>query len=87
VNAGKLKGLFVDQSSDEQTEFTEERKDAEVPLSSPEAPPAAAVSKKPSLKEQGTIQLETNVKFTSSPPMTTEEKRAARDRYEACCSR
>jgi hypothetical protein len=49
--------------------------------SAPTEEPATAEKKpKLSLKEQGTIPLEIQVKFSSLPPMTIEGKKAARER-------
>ena len=79
-NSGKLKDLFGAGVSSEQTEFAAGRSDVE---DSPEpSDPQPAVETKPplSLKEQGTIKLETVVTLVGVPPLTVAEKRAARDR-------
>lgn len=82
VILGKLKGLFGGgSSSDDASEVPDTSTSSESSSASEEAPlETPAVEKKLTLKDSNTIPLDISVTFSSTPPMTVEEKKASREK-------
>ncbi|KAF8154153.1 Hsp70 protein-domain-containing protein [Crassisporium funariophilum] len=84
---GKIKGLFgsTSTSTDAATESAENipPRDSEAAPSSSSASAEASASPVPEKKVENTIPLTLNVKFTTIPPMTVEQKKASRSRLRA----
>jgi hypoxia up-regulated 1 len=79
--AGKLKDLFTTAASpakETQVVDGQAEDDSQTSISSPDSLPFFG---KMLLKELGTVELESNIKYTMLGPMPAEEKRAARERY------
>ncbi|KIJ60918.1 hypothetical protein HYDPIDRAFT_169952 [Hydnomerulius pinastri MD-312] len=83
---GKLKGLFGG-SAEEQQEVLKDREGEESEARETAAPPPKGKKEKGDKKDLSTIPLEVNVVYSTLPPMTAAEKRAARDRLRALDSK